>query len=144
MYVCPDNFCDRLNLVWWCTIMGQSIRWKYHFAIFKVKAIIISTRSSKIDIFTTQNSLIIHYHKMGLEDIMKRFYCFYSGRETGCGLADYGPDCCHSWPSWYLKQGSIPVPVKKMWKEHHFCDEYTCLLNLLVNGLSVWYNLLCL
>ena len=73
MYVRPDNFCDRLNLVWLCTIMSQSIRWKYHFAIFKVKATIISTRSSKIETFTTQNSLIIHHHKMGLEDIMKRF-----------------------------------------------------------------------
>ena len=57
---------------------------------------------------------------------------------SGCGLGDCGPDCCHSWPSWYLRQGSVPVPIKKMWKEHCFCNEYTCLLNLLVNGLSVW------
>ena len=68
--------------------MSQSITWKYHFAIFKVKATVISTRSSKIETFTTQNSLIIHQHKMGLEDIMNRFYWFYSGRETGCGLGD--------------------------------------------------------
>ena len=33
---------------------------------------------------------------------------------------------------------SIPVPIKKMWKEHCFCNEYTCLLSFLVNGSSVW------
>ena len=40
-----------------------------------------------------------------------------------CGL-----DCCHSWPSLYLKQGSITVSIKKMQKEHCFCNEYICLL----------------
>ena len=34
----------------------------------------------------------------------------------------------------YLKQGSVPVQITKMWKEHFFCNEYTCLLSFLVNG----------
>ena len=46
--VCPDNISDRLNLVWWCIIISQSIIQKYHFAMFKVKATIVSTRSSEI------------------------------------------------------------------------------------------------
>ena len=46
--VCPDNISDRSNLVWWCIIISQSIIQKYHFAMFKVKARIVSTRSSEI------------------------------------------------------------------------------------------------
>ncbi len=46
--VCPDNISDRSNLVWWCIIISQSIIQKYHFAMFKVKATIVSTRSSEI------------------------------------------------------------------------------------------------
>ena len=45
--VCPDNISDQSNLVWWCIIISQTIIQKY-FAIFKVKATIISTRSSEI------------------------------------------------------------------------------------------------
>ena len=29
----------------------------------------------------------------------------------------------------YLKQGSILIPIKKMWKEHCFCNECTCFLD---------------
>ena len=54
------------------------------------------------------------------------------------GLGDCGLDCCHSCLSRYLKQGSVPVPIKKMWKEHCFCNEYTCLLSFFVNCSSVW------
>ena len=46
--VCPDNISDRTNLVWWCIIIRQNITQKYHFAMFKVKATIVSTRSSEI------------------------------------------------------------------------------------------------
>ena len=46
--VCPDNISDRSNLVWWCIIISQTIIQKYHFAMFKVKATIVSTRSSEI------------------------------------------------------------------------------------------------
>ena len=43
------NVCsDRSNLVWWCIIISQSIIQKYHFAMFKVKATNVSTRSSVI------------------------------------------------------------------------------------------------
>ena len=71
----------------------------------------------------------------------EKILLLYSGHETGCGLGDCGPECCHSWPSWCLRQGSItvPLPVNQMWKEHCFCTEYSCLLNLLVNGLNVWF-----
>ena len=46
--VCPDNTSDQSDLVWWCIIISQSIIQKYHFAMFKVKATIVSTRSSEI------------------------------------------------------------------------------------------------
>ena len=42
------NISDRSNLVWWCIIISQSIIQKYYFAMFKVKATIVSTRSSEI------------------------------------------------------------------------------------------------
>ena len=48
VHVCLDNISDRSNLVWWCIIISQSIIQKYHFAMFKVKATIVSTRSSEI------------------------------------------------------------------------------------------------
>ncbi len=46
--VCPDNISDRLNLVWWCIVMSQSIIWEYYFAIFTVIAKIVSARFSEI------------------------------------------------------------------------------------------------
>ena len=48
MNVCPDNISDGSNLVWWYIIISQSIIQKYHFAMFKVKATILATRSSEI------------------------------------------------------------------------------------------------
>ena len=45
---CPDNISDRSNLVWWCITISQSIIQKYNFAMFKVKATIVTTRSSEI------------------------------------------------------------------------------------------------
>ena len=60
---------------------------------------------------------------------MKRFSCFYTGRETEYGLGDCGLDCCYSWLSRYLKQGSVPVPIRKMWKEHSFSN---FVMNILV------------
>ena len=46
--VCLDNISDQSNLVWWCIIISHGIIQKYHFAMFKVKATIVSTRSSEI------------------------------------------------------------------------------------------------
>ena len=48
MNVCLDNISDRSNLVWWCISISQNIIQKYYFAMFKVKATIVSTRSSEI------------------------------------------------------------------------------------------------
>jgi len=69
--------------------------------------------------------------------LWKDFLAFTQVWGRKYSLGDCGLDCCHSWPSQYLKQGSIPVPIKKMWKEHCFCNEYTCLLSFLVNGSSM-------
>ena len=44
----PGQYLWWSNLVWWGIIISQSITQIYHFVMFKVKATIISTRSSKI------------------------------------------------------------------------------------------------
>ena len=135
--VCPDKSSDRSNLVWWCIIISQSIIQKYHFAMFKVKATIVSTRSSEI-LKLLQSKLVWWYiiTRQG-KTPWKDFLAFTQGREYGLG--DCGLDCCHSWLSRYLKQGSVLVPIKKMWKEHCFCNEYTYLLSFLVIGSSVLF-----
>ena len=46
--VCPNNISDRSNLVWWHIYISQSTIQQYNFAMFKVKATIVSTRSSEI------------------------------------------------------------------------------------------------
>ena len=133
--VCPDNISDESNLVRWCIIISQSIIQKYHFAMFKVKATIVCTRSTET-LKLSQSKLVWWYiiTKQG-KTLWKDFLAFMQGmRQRIWLLGDCGLDCCHSWLSWYLKQGSIRVPIKKMWKEHCFCNEYTCLLSFLVNG----------
>ena len=136
--VCPDNISDRSNLVWWCIIISQSIIQKYHFAMFKVKATIVSTRSSEI-LKLLQSKSVWWYiiTRQGKTLFFFFFLAFTQAWNREYGLGDCGLDCCHSWPSQYLKQGSIPVPIRKMWKEHCFCNEYTCLLSFLVNGSSM-------
>ena len=124
--VCPDNISDRSNLVWWCIIISQSIIQKYHFAMFKVKATIFCTRSSE-----RPQDRVRHREKT--------FLLLHRAWDKEYGLGDCGLDCCHSWLSRYLKQGSVPVPIKKMWKDRCFCNEYTCLLSFLVHGSSVWF-----
>ena len=79
--VCPDNISDRSNFVWWCIIISQSIIQKYYLAIFKVKATIISTRSSKI-LKLSQSKLvwwciITRQGKAPWKDC----FCFYTGHE---------------------------------------------------------------
>ena len=135
--VCPDNISDRSNLVWWCITISQSIIQKYYFAMFKVKATIVSTRSSEI-LKLLQSKLVWWYiiTRQG-KTPWKDFLAFTQGMRQKMAWVT-GLDCCHSWPSQYLKQGSVPVPIKKMWKEHCFCNEYTCLLSFLVKGSSVW------
>ena len=137
--VCPDNISDRSNLVWWCIIISQSIIQKYYFAMFKFKATNVSTRSSEI-LKLLQSKLVWWYIiPRQVRHCEKVFLLLHRVWDREYGLGDCGLDCCHSWPPWYLKQGSIPVPIKKMWKEHCFCNEYTCLLSFLVNGSSVWF-----
>ena len=135
--VCPDNISDRSNLVWWCIIISQSIIQKYHFALFKVKATIGSTRSSEI-LKLLRSKLVWWYiiTRQG-NHREKIFLLLHRAWDREYGLGDCGLDCCHSWLSRCLKQGSIPVPIKKMWKEHCFCNEHTCLLSFLVNGSSI-------
>ena len=97
-----------------------------------------STRSSEI-LKLLQSRLVWWYiiTRQG-KTPWKDFLAFKPGMRPriwlGCWL-----DCCHFWLFRYLKQGSVPVPVKKMWKEHCFCNEYTCLLSFLVNGSNVLF-----
>ena len=139
--VCPENISDRLNLVWWCIIISQSIIQKYHFALFKVKGTIVSIRSSEL-LKLLQPKLVWWYiiPRQG-KTRWKDFLAFTQNvRQRIWHEYDLsGLDCCHFWPSRYLNQGSVPVPIKKMWKEHCFCNEHTCLLSFLVNGSNVWF-----
>ena len=75
MNVCPDNISGRSSLVWWYTIISQSIIQKYHFAMSKVKARIISTRSSEI-LKLLQPKLVWWY-------IITRLFCFHTGKWFG-------------------------------------------------------------
>ena len=127
----PNNISDQINLIWWCIIMSQRIIGKYSFAIFNVRATVIFTVSSDL-LKLLQPKLVWWYiiTRQG-KTFVKRFSCFYSGCETGCGLSDCGPECCHSWPYSYLKQRSVLVPIKKMWTEHCFCNEYILVYILL-------------
>ena len=131
--VCLDNISDRSNLVWWCIIISQSVMWKYHFAMFKVKATIISTRSSEI-LKLLQSKLVWWYIITRQGKIpWKDFLAFTQGMRQ------------RIWLGWLWTRLlpllpipiSILVPIKKMWKEHCFCNECTCLLILLVNGSSI-------
>ena len=57
-------------------------------------------------------------------------------------MGDCGLDCCQSWLSRYLKQGSIPAPIKKIWKEFFGGNKYTCLLSFFVNGSNVSFHVI--
>ena len=106
--------------------------------MFKVKATVISTRASEI-----LKLLQPKFDGTSRQDRLKHWKDFLAFmRETENMAWVTGVDCCHSWPSRYLKQGSALIPIKKMWKEHCFCNEYTCLLNILVSGSSVWTMIL--
>ena len=127
--VCPDNISDRINLIWWCIIMSQSIIQKYLCAIFKVQATIIFT----IYIFTS-TCFIIHHHF-----IIKRFCWFYSGCQTqnvAWVTVDQIVDTLgHSAIS---SRGQYWFQSRKCGQNIAVMNIYTCLLNLLVNVSSVW------
>ena len=136
--VCPDNISDRSNLVWWCIIISQSIIQKYHFAMFTVKATIVSTRSSEI-LKLLQSKLVWWYiiTRQGKTQ-WKDFLAFTQGVRQRIWLGLLWTRSLPLLAIQCLKQESVPVPIKKMWKEHCFCNEYTCLITFLVDGLSVW------
>ena len=133
--VCPDSISDRSNSLWWCIIISQSIIQKYHFAMFKVKATIVSTRSSEI--LKLLRSKLVWWYIITRQDKTpwKDFLAFTQGVRQ------------RIWLGWLWTRllpllaipisKAIPVPVKKMWKEHCLCNEYICLLSVLVNGSSI-------
>ena len=65
---CPDNISDWSNLVWWCIIISQSIIQKYCFAMFTVKATIISTRSSEM--LTLLQSKLVWWYIITRQDFL--------------------------------------------------------------------------
>ena len=110
--VCPHNISDRSNLVWWCIIISQTIIQKYHFTMFKVKATIVSTRSSEI-LKRLQSKLVWWYiiTRQG-KTLWKDFLAFTQGVRQRIWLRGLWTTLLPL--SKYLKQGSIPVPIKKM------------------------------
>ena len=95
----------------------QPVIQKY-FAMFKIKATIVSTRSSEI-LKLLQSKLVWWYMitRQSKKDHEKKFLLLHRAWDREYGLGDSGLDCCHSWLSRYLKQGSNPVPIKKMWRK---------------------------
>ena len=80
--VCLETISDRSNLVWWCIIISQSIIQKYHFAMFKVKATIVSTKCLEI-LKLLQSKLVWWFitTRQG-KTLWKKRSCFYIGHET--------------------------------------------------------------
>ena len=74
--VYPDNISDQSNLVWWYTIISQSTIQKYHFAMFKVKATIISARSSAI-LKLLQSKLVWWYFKVYMTNSSYKYIKLY-------------------------------------------------------------------
>ena len=139
MNVCMDNISDQSNLVWCCIIISQSIIQKYHFAMFKVKATIVSTRSS--DILKLLQSKLVWWYIITRQGKTpwKDFLAFTQGVIQRIWLGGLWTRLLPLLAILISKQGSVPVPLMKMWKEHCFCNEYTCLLSFLVIGSSVLF-----
>ena len=130
--VCPNNISDRSNLVWWCIIIQ-----KCHFAMFKVKVTIVSTRSSEI-LKLLQSKLVWWYiiTRQG-KTLWKDFLAFTQGVRQRKWLGGLWTRLLPLLAIPISKAGSIPVPTKKVWKKHCFCNEYICLLSFLVKGSSI-------
>ena len=137
--VCPDNISDRSNLVWWCIIISQSIIQKYHFAMFQVKATIVSTTSSEI-LKLLQSKLVWWFIIIGQgKTPWKDFLAFTQGVRQRIWLG---------W-LWTRLLPLLAIPISKAGvntgsnqenvERTCFCNEYTCLLSFLVNGSSVWF-----
>ena len=80
---------------------------------------------------------MVHHHKT-VRHRERIFLLLHMAWDRKYGLDDCGLGCCHSWLSRYLKQRSVPVPIKKMWKEHCFYNEYTCLLSCFFVVVVFW------
>ena len=127
MNACPDNISDQSNLVWWCIIISQSIKQKYHFAMFKVKATIISTRSSEI-LKLLQPKLVGWYiiTRQG-KTPWKDFLAFTQGVRRRIWLGWLWTRLLPLLAIPVSKAGVNMVPIKKMWKEQCF------VMNILVS-----------
>ena len=133
MNVCPDNISDRSNLVWWCIISSQSIIQKYHFAIFKVKATIVSIRSSET-LKLLQSKLVWWYIITRQGKLPWKDFLAFTQDMRQCGLGDCGLDYCHSWLSQYLKQGQYQFQSRKCGKNIAF------VMNILWSMVQVCYS----
>jgi len=168
-YMFSTADCLATNLVWQCMFVTWSILWKGCSAVFMVKVTMKVLNFSQClpgqYLWSIKLSMVIHHHQP--EHHSEISFCYVQGQShnhstrsseilllqsklhdrvrhsekiflllhRACVWLD---DCWLDW-SHYPKQGSIPVPVKKTWQEHCFCNEYTCLLSFLVNCSSVWF-----
>ena len=111
-----------------CYVQGESHNHFYY-----------CTRSSEI-LKLLQSKLVWWYIiTRQCKTLWKDFFAFAQGVRQRIWLRWLWTRLLPSRLSRYLKQGSVPVLIKKMWKERCFCNEYTCLLSFLVSGSSVLF-----
>ena len=134
-----------------CCIQGQGhsegseLQWMFAQTIYLIDQILYSGASSSArvsfrDIIllrsnkaTTVSSISSEILKLLQSQLV--WWCIITRQgktpwDREYGLGDYGLDCCPSWPSRYLKHGSIPVPIKKYLKK---CGKNIAfLINILV------------
>ena len=119
LHICPDNISDQSDFAWQCIIISQCIIQKYHFAMCKVKATIIFTRSSEI-LKLFQPRLVWWYIITGQGKTMEKDFLLHRVWDREYGLGDCGLLPLLAIP--ISKAGSKSVPIKKMCKEHGFCN----------------------
>ena len=136
----PDNtiISDRLNLVWWCIIMNQSLNYHTEILLYYFQGQshnLFYKIFRNTETFATQISLT-SFTRPG-KTLWKFCTAFTQGVRQRMLLGWLWTKTLPLWAI-LISQGGVLAPIKKMWKECSFCDEYTCLLNLLVSGSSVW------
>ena len=135
--VCLDNISNQSNFVW--CIISQSIIQKYHFAMFKVKATIISIRSSEILKLLQPKSVWWYIITREGKTLWKDFLAFTQGVRQRIWLAWLQTRLLPLLAIPISKAGVSTSSNQEMLKEHYICNEYACLLSFLVNGSSVWF-----
>ena len=91
-----------------------------YLAIFKVKATIVSTRSSAI-LKLFQSKWVFWYNvTRRCKTPWTDFIVLLRARDRGYGLGDYGSDCCYSWPAWCM---SSRGQYRSLCKEYCLCNE---------------------